>query len=223
MLFLAMLQMKIKKLNFEYNFSIEIIKDFSIKINENIIKKEGNDMVIREEEISNIKNKYYIIYSFIAPCSGIFDIELLASTDNDKSYINVDIDSNIAFLEKRGRNIKNLTNHIISSGWKDFKKYIYGSFYLEENKEYFLKITFLRTEGNFACNLASIKLFPNEEQDKIALDMGYPIYEFDFISKSYFPFYPYWAFSPNYINIENEYIEFYYNQEAYDNNNGVKQ
>lgn len=108
--------MNIGKLNFKYNFSIEIIKDFSIKINENIIKKEGNDMIISEKDISCTRNNYFIIYSFISPCSGKFDIELLASTNNDKSYINADIDSNITFLEKRGRNVNNLTNHIISKG-----------------------------------------------------------------------------------------------------------
>ncbi len=215
--------MNIDKLNFKYNFSIEIIKDFSIKINENIIKKEGNDMIINEEEISCTRNNYFIIYSFISPCSGKFDIELLASTSNDKSYINVDIDSNITFLEKRGRNVKNLTNHIISKDWKDFQKSIYGSFYFEENKEYFLKITFVKTEGSYACNLASIKLIPNEDQSKAVFDMGFTIYEFDFINNCYFPFYAGWAYSPNYIKIEMEYAEFYYNQNAYDNNTGVRQ
>ena len=215
--------MNIDKLNFKYNFSIEIIKDFSIKINENIIKKEGNDMVINEKEISCTRNNYFIIYSFISPCCGKFDIELLASTNNDKSYINADIDSNITFLEKRGRNVKNLTNHIISKGWNDFQKSLYGSFYFEENKEYFLKITFIKTEGSYACNLASIILIPNEDQSKAVFDMGFTIYEFDFINNCYFPFYAGWAYSPNYIRIENEYAEFYYNQNAYDNNTGVRQ
>ena len=118
-------------------------------------------------------------------------------------------------------NNKNLKNHIISTGWDDFQKSIYGSFYLEENNKYFLKITFLKTEGIYACILTSIKLFPNEDQNKIAFDMGYTIYEFEFISKSFFPFYQGLAYYPNYINIENEYAEFYYNQEAYDNNFGV--
>jgi len=80
--------MNINKLNFQYNFSIEIITEFSIKLNENIIKKEGNDMVIKEEEISCTKNNYFLIYSFISPCSGKFDIEILASTSNDISYNN---------------------------------------------------------------------------------------------------------------------------------------
>ena len=112
--------MNINKLNFKYNFSIEIIQNFSIKLNENIINKEGNDILIKEEEISCTKNNYYIIYSFISPCSGKFDIELFASSNNDKSFINVDIDTNITYLEKRGRNVKNLTNHIISGAWVDF-------------------------------------------------------------------------------------------------------
>ena len=215
--------MNINKLNFKYNFSIEIIQNFSIKLNENIINKEGNDIVIKEEEISCTKNNYYIIYSFISPCSGKFDIELFASSNNDKSFINVDIDTNITYLEKRGRNVKNLTNHIISGAWVDFHKYIYGSFYLEENKEYFLKISFIKTDSGFACNLANIKFIPNEDQNKIVYDTGYTIYEFDFINNCYFPFYAGWAYYPNYIKIENEYAEFYYNQNAYDNHTGVRQ
>ena len=71
----------------------------------------------------------------------------------------------------------------------------------------------------YACNLNDIKIYPNKDQNKTTFD----IYEFDFISKSFFPFYAYWAFSPNYIKIENEYAEFYYNQNAYDNNTGIRQ
>ena len=55
----------------------------------------------------------------------IFDIEILSSTNNDKSYINIDIDSNLIILEKRGQNIKNLTNQILSKDWNDYQKYIY--------------------------------------------------------------------------------------------------
>lgn len=180
-------------------------------------------MLIKEDGISYTKNNLFIIYSFNAPCSGIFDIEILSSINNDKSYINIDIDSNLIILEKRGRNIKNLTNQILSKDWNDYQKYIYGSFYLTEKIDYYIKITFLKKEGMYACNLNDIKLFPNKDQNKTTFGMGYVIYEFDFISKSYFPFYAYWAFSPNYIKIENEYAEFYYNQNAYDNNTGIRQ
>ena len=53
--------------------------------------------------------------------------------------------------------------------------------------------------------------------------MGYTIYQFDFNSKSYYPYYEYWAKSPNYINITNEFAEFYYNQEKYDANFGKRE
>ena len=214
--------LNIEKLNFTYEFEIEIVKEFSIKLNENLIKKNGDEMKIGDI-ISNTRNNFYVIYSFKSPKSGLYDIELSGSSDNDKSYFNVDIDSNKDLLEKRGRNIVNTTQHVISKGWNDYQKTMYGSFYLEENIEYFLKISFLKTEGGFATNLNSIKFLPNENQNKKALDIGYVIYEFDFISKSIYPFKECWAFSPNYIKVENQYVEFYYNQEAYDNNIGVRQ
>ena len=52
--------------------------------------------------------------------------------------------------------------------------------------------------------------------------MGYALYKLDFQNEAFYPFYPYWATPPNYIKIENEYSEFYYNQEAYDQNNGQR-
>ena len=112
--------LKIEKLKFVYEFQIEIINQFSIKINENIVKSVGSEMKIEENTISNTKNNYYIIYSFRPPCSGIYDIELYGSSNNDKSYFNVDIDSNLTVLEKRGRNIINTTQNVISSDWNDY-------------------------------------------------------------------------------------------------------
>ena len=52
--------------------------------------------------------------------------------------------------------------------------------------------------------------------------MGYALYKLDFQNEAYYPFYPYWATPPNYIKIENEYAEFYYNQEAYVQNYGQR-
>ena len=52
--------------------------------------------------------------------------------------------------------------------------------------------------------------------------MGYTIYQFDFQSKSYYPYYAYWANSPNYINITNDFVEFYYNQKTYYSNFGLR-
>ena len=52
--------------------------------------------------------------------------------------------------------------------------------------------------------------------------MGYAIYQLDFQNNAFYPYYPYWAVSPNYIRVENEYSEFYYNQAAYDANINVR-
>jgi len=51
--------------------------------------------------------------------------------------------------------------------------------------------------------------------------MGYAIYQIEFSNEATYPFYKYWAMTPNYITIQNEYVEFYYNQMTYDKNFGV--
>ena len=53
--------------------------------------------------------------------------------------------------------------------------------------------------------------------------MGYAIYQIEFSNEATYPFYKYWAMTPNYITIQNEYVEFYYNQMTYDKNFGVRQ
>ena len=105
---------------------------------------------------------------------------------------------------------------------KDFQKTIHGSFYLEENKEFFLKIAFVKLEGGFTYNVNKIRIIPNENQNKKTFGMGYAIYQLDFQNNAFYPYYPYWAVSPNYIRVENEYSEFYYNQAAYDANINVR-
>jgi hypothetical protein len=46
--------------------------------------------------------------------------------------------------------------------------------------------------------------------------MGHAIYQIEFSNEATYPFYKYWAMTPNYITIQNEYVEFYYNQMTYD-------
>ena len=54
--------------------------------------------------------------------------------------------------------------------------------------------------------------------------MGFALYKLDFQNEMFYPYYPYWSTSPNNITIypEKQYIEFYYNQEAYDNHYGQR-
>ena len=71
-------------------------------------------------------------------------------------------------------------------------------------------------------NINGIRIIPNENQNKKTFGMGYALYKLDFQNEAFYPFYPYWATPPNYIHIENEYSEFYYNQAAYDQNYGQR-
>ena len=213
----------INKLNFTYVFNIDITNAINININENIYYKYGEDMKIDNDIISKNKNNYSIIYSFDSPCSCIYDIEISSSkVNNDLSYIYADIDYNLSYLIKKGRNIEELVKKSNSEHSSDYQKTLHGSFYLEENEKYYLKIAFIKSTGMYTYNINGIKLIPNQNQNKKPLDIGYTIYKINFFNNGYYPFYAYWANSPNYINIQDEYGEFYYNQEAYDNHFGVR-
>ena len=85
--------MSIEKLNFIYVFNLEIIKEIKIKLNENIEFKFGSDMTITNENITRNKNNYSIVYSFISPAEGIYDIELSSSIAvKEPCYLYADID-----------------------------------------------------------------------------------------------------------------------------------
>ena len=215
-------QLNIEKINFTYNFSIEIIKEIPLKINENITEYYGSGIRIEDDLISYIRNNYSIIYYFTAPCNCTYDIEISSSSPNDDAYINADIDSNLTILQNKGRNIESLTKKINTGNYNNFEINKYGSFYLEENRKYYLRISIIKLQGMYACNINGLKLTPNENQNKTPIGMGYSIYEFDFKNEAYFPFFAGWAMSPNYIKIENEYAEFYFNQTFYNTTEGQR-
>ena len=215
--------MAIEKLNFIYEFNLEIIKEIKIKLNENIEFKFGSDMTITNENITRNKNNYSIVYSFIAPAEGIYDIELSSSIAVKEScYLYADIDYELQYAIRKGRNVGALVKKSNSTRFSDFQKTIHGSFSLEENKKYFLKIAFLKNTGMHTYNINGVRIIPNENQNKKTFGMGYALYKLDFQNEAFYPFYPYWATPPNYIHIENEYSEFYYNQAAYDQNYGQR-
>ena len=205
------------------NLPKDKIKCKDVKILNQIEYKYGDDMTITNDLLSKNKNNYTIIYSFIAPSNGIYDVELSSSIAVfDPCYLYADIDYNLESAIKKGRNVKELVKRSNSTRNTDFQKTIHGSFYLEENKEYFLKIGFLKSIGLHTYNIKRIRIIPNENQNKKTFGMGYTIYSLDFQNEAFYPFYPYWAQRPNYIKVENEYCEFYYNQEAYTNNFGQR-
>ena len=183
-------------------------------------------MTITDGQITRNKNNYSIIYAFTPEAEGIYDIELSSSIAdlNNPCYLYADIDYILESAIRKGRNLAGLVKKSSSKRSNDFQKTIHGSFKLEENKEYFLKIGFLKNTGMHTYNINGIRVIPNENQNKNKniFSMGYSIYQLDFQNEAFYPFYTYWAVSPNYIIIENEYAEFYYNQEAYDNHYGVR-
>ena len=170
-------------------------------------------MNITDEQITKNKNNYSIIYSFKAPAEGVYDVELSSSIAlTDPCYLYADIDYDLNSAIKKGRNVGELVKRANSTRFIDFQKTIHGSFKLEENKEYFLKIAFLKNTGMYTYNINGIRVIPNENQNKKIFGMGYALNKLDFQNEAFYPFYPYWAVAPNYIKVENEYAEFYFNQ-----------
>ena len=215
--------LSIEKLNFIYEFSLDIIKEIKIKFKENIKFQFGSDMTISNDNITRCKNNYSIVYSFIAPAEGIYDVELSSSIAvKEPCYLYADIDYDLTSAIRKGRNVIDLVKKPNSTRFSDFQKTIHGSFSLEENKEYFLKIAFLKNTGMHTYNINGIRVIPNPNQNKKTFGMGYALYKLDFQNEMFYPFYPYWATPPNYIKVENEYGEFYYNQEAYDEHYGQR-
>lgn len=180
-------------------------------------------MTVSTDGIGSTQRNFHIIYSFTSPCSCIFDVEIWASTNNDKSYLNVDLDYDLDALKIKGRNNKNLTWHLINESWDMFELYSFGSFSLKEGQTSYLRITFLKTEGSWVSNIKEISLVPNRNQKKISFWMGFIIHEIAMENELLFPFTEAWVWDPNYIKvIDNEYAEFYYNQAAYDAHPGVR-
>jgi len=165
--------LSIEKLNYSYEFSLDITKEINIKLNENIKFQFGSDMKITDEQITNNKNNYSIIYSFSAPAEGVYDVELSSSIAvNDPCYLYADIDYDLNSAIRKGRNVGELVKRPNSTRFTDFQKTIHGSFKLEENKEYFVKIAFLKNTGMYTYNINGIRLIPNENQNKKTFGMG---------------------------------------------------
>ena len=217
--------LSVEKLDFTYTyeFTLDIIKEIKIKFQENIKYNFGSDMTITDDSITRCKNNYSIVYSFISPAKGIYDVELSSSIyDYQPKYLYADIDYDLTAAIRKGRNIFDLVKKSSSTRNTDYQKTIHGSFYLEENKEYFVKIAFLKNVGMHTYNINGIRIIPNENQNKKTHKMGFALYKIDCQNEMFYPFYCYWSTPPNNITIHHEYIEFYYNQEAYDNHYGQR-
>ena len=184
------IMLSIEKLNFIYEFSIDVYKEIKIKFQENIKFKFGDDMTITNDNITRCKNNYSIVYSFISPAKGVYDVELSSSIAvKDPIYLYADIDYDLTSAIRKGRNIGSLVKKSNSTRFTDFQKTIHGSFYLEENKEYFVKIAFLKNIGMHTYNKNGIRIIPNEDQNKKTHKIGFALYKIDCQNEMFYPFY----------------------------------
>ena len=90
---------------------------------------------------------------------------------------------------RKGRNVDELVKRSNSIRFTDFQKTIHGSFKLQENTEYFVKIAFLKNIGMYTYIINIIRIIPNENQKK-TLRMGCALYKLDFQNEDFYPFYP---------------------------------
>lgn len=175
--------------------------------------------------VANTKNGSYVIWKVVAPATGIFEPYVLAGTTKDESYLNMDMGTDLNELKNKTVD-QTLTKEFIKGGWNDRNKYKFGPFLLREGRTYYLKLTFQQGGTTWVGNVheAGVTLAVDQTQPgAIVVDnnnnLGYRIWENDFNSGKFkTPFYDGWAESPNYIKVENQYCEFYFNQAALDAN-----
>ena len=115
--------LSIEKLDFIYEFSLDIVKEININLKENIKYTFGLSIVINKENITNFRNNDSIIYSFIAPARGIYDVELSSSIAvKDPGYLYADIDYDLEMAIKKGRNVGELVKKQVQQDIQIFKK-----------------------------------------------------------------------------------------------------
>lgn len=176
--------------------------------------------------IGSTKNGAYVIYKFDAPTTGLFDSYLTWGSTKDGSSLNLDISEDLNALKTSPMNDK-LTRQMKNTGsWNTTQKESWGAFYLKEGKTYYMKVTFLSTGSSWVGNVGEIGLTLSADQNQVPINgqgggrADYTLYQNDFnSSSSYAPFRDAWAWSPNYIEVKNKYLEFYYNHKALEENN----
>lgn len=180
-------------------------------------------IAVADGNIDSTKDGAYVIYKFTSQATGLFDIYTMAATTKDGSSLNVNIGDNLNTLKTQTLKDE-LTKELVNGGsWTNDSKSVYGPFYLEEGKEYYLKLTFLQENtGTWVGNVHEMGLTLSSNQDQTPVnpggngsDVDYVIYQHNFNSgTSYYPFRDAWAWEPNYIKIVDQYLEYYYNHEA---------
>lgn len=183
---------------------------------------------VADGNIDSTKDGAYVIYKFTSQATGLFDIYTMAATTKDGSSLNVNISDNLNTLKTQALKDE-LTKELVNGGsWTNDSKAVYGPFYLEEGKEYYLKLTFLQeSTGTWVGNVHEMGLTLSSDQNQTPVnpggggsDVDYVIYQHNFNSgTAYYPFRDAWAWEPNYIKIVDQNLEFYYNHQALEADN----
>lgn len=175
--------------------------------------------------IGSTKNSAYVIYQLTVPANAKYDVSLMAATNQSyNTYINVDMATDAEALGAKVVENK-LSRKIVKQGWAKYGQLDYGTFVLKAGTTYYLKVTFLAEGTSWVGNVNDLRVTLAEDQNVEGIEVGsgkpeYTIYQNDFNAGTMIaPFSPYWAFDPNYIKVENQYLEFYYNQAALDADN----
>ncbi len=198
---------------------LTLVGDYTFNLGE--YKEASGSIKLAEGCVDNTKDGAWAIYEFQAPATGIFNVTTLAATTKNGSHINIDISDNFSALKTQSTDPQ-LTRDMVNTGsWNKDEAYTYGPFYLKEGQTYYLRVLFLQDGSSWVGNLHEVKLSLCADQSATPVHGGstdsrnYVIYENNFnTGTSYYPFTAAWAWEPNYIRVENKYLEFYYNYEA---------
>jgi len=168
----------------------------------------------------------YVIYAFTVPVDAKYDASILASTNQSyDTYVNLDMGTDATVLGQKVPD-NTLSQKITKQGWNTFEEHSYGPFILKAGVQYYVKLTFMADDSSWVANVGDLRLTLAEDQSVEGInvgggsDPGYKIYKNNFNTGTMLaPFTPAWAFDPNYIKVQNQYLEFYYNQAALDADN----
>ena len=190
--------------------------------------KTGGTISIDAGGIGSTHNGAYVIYKVKVAETGIYDAYALFGSKYDGSSLSIDMDVNEDILASRLTETP-LTKAVANTGsWTPTKRYSFGPFLLKAGHEYYLRLTFLQKDnGRWAGNVSQLGLVWCDNQATknyvpvdVVTDEGYTLYALDGNNReTIYPFWRGWAWEPNYIEVRDQYIEYYYNQAALDADN----
>lgn len=187
----------------------------------------GGDFAVDDTSIGSTRNGAWVMYPVTPEADGLYELRAEMSTNQSYNvYVNIDMGTDAEALEERQVN-NDLTQQVENlGGWTSWGQHTYGPFRLTGGRTYYVKLSFLADGTSWVCNLTNLTLHYADDQTVGGIDVDnaaentYVLYANDFNEGDMLlPFTPAWAWEPNYIWVENQYAEFYYNQAALDADN----